>query len=227
MSSDPADLVSWVHHCLLQAYGIPLPRARQEPLSELVQTILSQNTSDRNTARSFTELRHRYPSWEQVLQAETQQVADAIRVGGLADTKAPRIQAILRQLLEETGHLDLNHLEEMTPAQAKTYLTRLPGVGSKTAACVLLFSLNKPAIPVDTHVHRISLRVGLVPSKTSPEKTELLLESYLPEQDYYPFHLNMIHHGRVCCTATRPRCPECPLNLRCEYTHLQASQTNL
>jgi len=215
--NNPAALTQWVYRQLLSAYGVPSQRPRQDPLSELVQTILSQNTSDLNTARSYAELRRRFPTWEQVLQADTSEIADAIRIGGLADIKAPRIKAILQQLHEETGCLSLAQLETMPTSQAKDYLRRLKGVGSKTAACVLLFSLGKPALPVDTHVHRVSLRVGLVPPQTTAEKTEILLESYLSPEQYYPFHLNMISHGRRCCTALTPHCADCPLNSRCHY----------
>ncbi len=224
---DPSSFAQWVHQRLLQAYGTPVYKERLDPLSELVQTILSQNTSDRNTARSFAELRRRYPTWEQVLAANTDDIADAIRIGGLARVKAPRIKAILQQLVQETGRLDLSQLEALPTPQAKQYLTRLHGVGSKTAACVLLFSLGKPALPVDTHVHRVSLRLGLVPPRSTAEKTEELLESYLPEQDYYPFHLNIIHHGRHCCTAAKPQCPRCPLAHRCAYNHLQPPNATL
>lgn len=214
-------LVIWVHQHLIEAYGLPEPKLRQDPLSELIQTILSQNTSDTNTARSFAELRRRYPTWEQVLAAEVDDVADAIRVGGLAQIKAPRIHAILQQLQREHGELSLAFLNGMIPAEAKTYLTSLHGVGPKTAACVLLFSLGKAALPVDTHVHRVSLRLGLVPAKSSAEKTQQILEELLPPSAYYPFHLNMIRHGRECCRAAKPQCEHCPLNTCCAYFSLQ------
>jgi len=205
------------HARLLDYYGEPSPRERRDPLSELVVTILSQNTADVNTARAYRALRQRFPTWEEVLAAPVGELEDAIRVAGLANTKAPRIHRILEELQEERGGLDLGFLNHMSAEEAKAYLTGLHGVGPKTAACVLLFSLHIPALPVDTHVHRVSLRVGLVPPKSTPAKTEELLEAMLPPEVYYPFHLNVIRHGRTLCTAARPRCPECPLLSMCDY----------
>lgn len=216
-----------VHEELIRFYGVPEPKERQDPLSELVQTILSQNTSDRNTARSFAELKRRFPTWEGVLKASEEEVIEAIQVGGLARIKAPRIRAILRQIYQEQGSLQLEFLREMPVCDVKIYLTRLHGVGPKTAACVLLFSLGMPALPVDTHVHRVSLRLGLAPPNTSAERTQELLESMLPEQEYYSFHLNMIHHGRTLCAAAKPKCTECPLDILCDFAHLHTLDTLL
>lgn len=225
--SDMFHKAQLVHSELVRFYGLPELKARQDPLSELVQTILSQNTSDRNTARSFAALKSRFPTWEGVLEANVEEVIAAIQVGGLARIKAPRIQAILCQLHQEQGSLQLEFLREMSASAAKSYLTKLHGVGPKTAACVLLFSLDMPALPVDTHVHRVSLRLGLIPPRSSAEKTQELLEAILPKQDYYTFHLNMIHHGRVLCSATRPKCTECPLEALCDYAHLHALMTRV
>ena len=225
--SDMFHKAQLVHSELVRFYGLPELKARQDPLSELVQTILSQNTSDRNTARSFAALKSRFPTWEGVLEANVEEVIAAIQVGGLARIKAPRIQAILCQLHQEQGSLQLEFLREMSASAAKSYLTKLHGVGPKTAACVLLFSLDMPALPVDTHVHRVSLRLGLIPPGSSAEKTQELLEAVLPKQDYYTFHLNMIHHGRVLCLATRPKCTECPLEALCDYAHLHALMTRV
>jgi endonuclease III len=205
------------HERLLDYYGEPTLRERRDPLSELVVTILSQNTADVNTARAYRALRQRFPTWEEVLAAPIGELEDAIRVAGLANTKAPRIHRILEDLQEGRGSLDLGFLNHVSTEEAKAYLTGLHGVGPKTAACVLLFSLHKPALPVDTHVHRVSLRVGLVPQKATPAKTEERLEAMLPPEVYYPFHLNLIRHGRTLCTAARPRCPECPLLSMCDY----------
>ena len=158
------------HERLLEYYGEPAPKERRDPLSELVVTILSQNTADVNTARAYRALRERFSSWEEVLAAPVDELEDAIRVAGLANTKAPRIHRILADLHEERGSLNLGFLDTMSTEKAREYLTALHGVGPKTAACVLLFSLHKPALPVDTHVHRVSRRVGLVPQKATPEK---------------------------------------------------------
>jgi len=152
-----------------------------------------------------------------VLGADVRALADAIRVGGLADIKAPRIQHILRSLQAERGELDLSFLGDMSVQDARRYLAGLPGVGPKTAACVLLFSLGKPALPVDTHVHRVVLRLGLAPPKASAERASEILEDILPQDAYYPFHLNIIRHGRTLCKAQRPLCDACALACECRY----------
>lgn len=205
-------------HALLRAhYGEPEHKPQRPPLDELVLTILSQNTSDTNSGRAWEMLRERFGSWREVAQADTAEVEEAIRVGGLAGVKAPRIQAIIRQLIEERGEASLDHLHDMPVDEARAYLTALPGVGPKTAACVLLFSLQMPALPVDTHVHRLALRLGLAPAKTTAEKTHTLLEELLPQELYYPFHLLLIQHGRTLCKAQRPLCDACPLTELCPY----------
>ena len=212
-----------VHQMLLAAYGQPQLKEQRDPLSELVLTILSQNTADVNTSRAYASLRRRFANWDDVLAAPTEQVADAIRIGGLADIKAPRIQAILKQLREERGALDLGFLADLPLDEARAYLISLHGVGPKTAACVLLFALRRPALPVDTHVHRVALRVGLVPPKASADKAHALLEAQLPPEAYYPFHLNVIRHGREVCNAQRPLCDDCVLSEVCDdYAGRQA-----
>ena len=216
-NSDRAALLNWVDATLTGAYGEPQLKPQQEPLGELVQTILSQNTADINTARAYAELRRRFPSWYDMMHASVDEIADAIRIGGLAHIKAPRIKAILEQLYAERGSLDLSYLADMPVDEVRRHLTRFHGVGNKTAACVLLFALRRPALPVDTHVHRVSLRVGLVPPKTSADKAHLLLEAQLAPEEYYPFHLNVIRHGREVCKAQRPQCDACALNAVCDY----------
>jgi endonuclease-3 len=206
----------WVHERLLAHYGEPERKVRRDPLSELVLTILSQNTSDTNSGRAYRSLRERYAGWQDVLAAPAEELAEAIRVGGLANVKAPRIRSILGQLCEERGELDLGFLEDLSVEQARAYLLDLPGVGPKTAACVLLFSLDLPALPVDTHVHRVALRVGLIPRSASAERAHTLLESLMPPEAYYPFHLLMIRHGRTLCKASSPLCAQCPLAERCD-----------
>ena len=214
-----------VHGLLQHHYGKPTLKEHRDPLSELVVTILSQNTSDVNSGRAYRSLRQHFPSWEDVRSAQTEDVAAAIRMGGLANIKAPRIQAILRQLVDERGNLDLGFLDAMPAVEARRYLTSLPGVGPKTAACVLLFSLHKPALPVDTHVHRVARRLGLIPSKGTPKKACALLEELLPEQTYYPFHLNVIRHGRTLCKKAKPRCDTCPLSEECDYAQRDSIAT--
>jgi endonuclease-3 len=180
-----------------------------EPVEELVATVLSQNTSDTNTARSFAGLRARYPSWGAVIDAPTEEVANAIRSGGLANTKAPRIQRILMAIREQRGDFDLSFLNELPDDEAAAWLMSLPGVGPKTAACVLLFSLGKPALPVDTHVHRVALRLALVPRGTNAETTQQMLEVLIPPAERYAAHLLFIQHGRQTCHARRPACHAC------------------
>lgn len=218
MHREPAsELAQGLHQALLEHYGVPEPKEQRDPLSELVMTILSQNTSDTNTARAYAELRRRFATWEMVLRAPEEAVADAIRVGGLANAKAPRIKQILQELMEERGELSLAFLDDLETAKARHYLESMHGVGPKTAACVLLFSLHKPAMPVDTHVHRVAVRIGLVAKGTSAGKAHTLLEGLLPPEAYYPFHLNVVRHGRTICHAARPACEACPVTELCAY----------
>jgi endonuclease-3 len=200
-------------------YGPRILRESDDPVSGLIGTILSQNTSDTNSSRAIGTLRDRFPTWELVRDAAVEDLIDAIRSGGLANRKAPRIHSVLNEIERRQGDIDLGFLEEMPLEEAKSWLTSMHGVGAKTAACVLLFSLGQPAMPVDTHVHRVSLRIGLVPPRTSPERTQVILEALLGDdaQRVYAFHVEMIEHGRVICRAQRPRCPECPLREHCDY----------
>ena len=205
-------------------YGEPVRKVRRDPLSELILTILSQNTNDDNSSKAFEALRARFPTWQAVMEAPTHAVAEAIRVGGLANIKAPRIQQILRQIATERGALNLDFLAEMPTSQAREYLLALPGVGPKTAACVLLFSLGKPALPVDTHVHRVAERLGLFRARTDAAKAHEVLEALVPPEAYYPFHLLMIQHGRTLCAARKPQCADCPLRSLCAYAEAGASR---
>ncbi len=213
-----------VYERLINHYGQPSLKRRRDPLSELVMTILSQNTTDTNSGRAYASLREHFPEWREMMEAETSAVEEAIRVGGLANIKAPRIQNILQKLWEERGLLSLDFLEEMSVDEARAYLLSLHGVGPKTAACVLLFSMHMPTLPVDTHVHRVTGRLGLIPAKATPKRTRLLLEGLLPKEAYYPFHLNIILHGRTVCKARKPNCAACPLSPCCDYAQKEAGQ---
>jgi len=206
-----------VHQLLIEEYGQHEWRPRLDPLSELIFTILSQNTSDVNRDRAWKRLKDRFPTWESVLAADATELADAIRPGGLANVKSPRIQETLRVILMERGEFTLDFLTEMEVDAAKRWLTSLNGVGPKTAAIVLLFSLGKPAFPVDTHVYRVSRRLGLIGPKTSREKAHEVLEELLPSEIYFTFHLNLITHGREICKSQRPRCATCALREHCGY----------
>jgi endonuclease III len=196
-------------------YGPPRPPRPNDPLAELVQTILSQNTSDANSGRAFESLMDRFRSWEAIRAAPTPAIADAIRSGGLAEVKAPRIKAALEEIHRRQGNLSLDLLRDLDVEAGRAYLTSLGGVGPKTAACVLLFALGKPALPVDTHVYRVSRRLGLIGPKVSAEQAHRDLEQAVPPPDVYDFHMLLIHHGRQICKAPRPRCSECPLDEVC------------
>ena len=196
---------------LAEEYGNITWRSRTDPLSELILTILSQNTSDHNSRRAFDSLLTRFNSWEAVAEGSGEDIAEAIKLGGLAQVKAPRIKQILRQIQEQRGSLDLKFLKEMPVAEAKKWLRSLPGVGPKTAACVLLFSLGKPVLPVDTHINRVAKRLGLIDSRVSAEKAHEILGDMVPPRYVYQFHIHVIEHGRRVCKAQRPRCRECVL----------------
>jgi len=206
------------HRLLIRLYGEPKRRLRpRDALSQLIVTILSQNTTDVNTDRAYANLRARFPTWETLRDATPRAVVRAIRSAGLANTKAPRIQAILRQLTRERGALSLDFLRRMPVEQAKAYLLRLKGVGPKTASIVLLFTFGKPAFPVDTHIFRVTKRLGWIPERASREQAHTILEEMIPAELYYPLHLNLIQHGRTICKARRPRCEVCPLTDVCDY----------
>ncbi len=188
-----------------------------DPLSELIATILSQNTSDHNSHRAYASLRLRFKSWDQVRRANVRTIAAAIRSGGLADIKAQRIKSILLQIHQDNNATDLNFLKRWRTQRVREYLSKFKGVGEKTIACVLLFSLKKPVMPVDTHVLRVSKRLGLVTEKADAKRAEVILEELVPENKIYQFHLNLIQHGRNVCKAANPRCERCVLLENCAY----------
>jgi endonuclease-3 len=203
-----------IHRALLDFFG-PAEEESMPPLDILILTILSQNTNDRNRDKAYAALRNRYPDWEAVRDAPEAEVIEAIRPSGLANQKGPRIQAALRQITEERGTLDLSFLAEMPLDEARAWLMSLKGVGPKTAAIVLLFSLQRPAFPVDTHIYRVSGRLGLRPPKMNVEKTHEHLEALFPPETYFDAHLNLIRLGREICRARSPRCAACPLQDIC------------
>jgi endonuclease-3 len=206
-----------VHRRLMEVYGQPQWRSHLDPISQVVSTIISQNTSDVNRDRAFERLRARFASWEVVRDAPVEAIEEAIRPAGLAQQKAPRIKGALQFITQERGELSLDFLKDLPVDEAKAWLTQVKGIGPKTAAIVLLFSLGMPAFPVDTHVHRVTQRLGLIGPKVSAEKAHVILENLLPPDIYYPFHLNVIRHGREICHARNPRCEICPLQALCDY----------
>ena len=201
---------------LMEAYGEPLWRNPLPAIDELVSTILSQNTNDVNRDKAFFALVEKYPDWEAVRTAPEAEVIDCIRIAGLGNQKGPRIQHVLNEIKAERGDLDLGFLAKMTAEQAKAWLTKFNGVGPKTAAIVLCFSLGIPAFPVDTHIYRVSGRLGLRPEKMSVEDAHPYLEGLFDPSTYYAVHLNIIRLGRETCTARKPNCPSCPLRDICE-----------
>ena len=217
-------LANVVLECLGERYDHPTWEGpRIETISELVLTILSQNTADTNSFRAFTALRARYASWDDVLRAPTDELEDVIRPGGLAPTKSRRIQHVLAEVHEAThGTWDLAFLGEWELERARDWLTSLPGIGRKTASIILLFNFGRAAMPVDTHVHRVASRLGMLPPRTPLDRAHDLLEGVLAPDEMYAFHVETIRHGRDTCRAPRPICGLCPLTDVCAYYVLAA-----
>ncbi|MCC7365234.1 MAG: endonuclease III [Dehalococcoidia bacterium] len=194
---------------------MPIHTPHGDAVAELVLTILSQNTADTNSGRAFVQLMRRYPSWQAVAEAPLDELVATIQNGGLAQQKAPRIQAALRAVQERSPTWDLEFLRALDLEAARAWLRALPGVGPKTTACVLLFALGLPAMPVDTHVERVAKRLALIPATLTPEQAHDALEALVPPGDYYRFHMLLIKHGRRLCAARRPLCERCPLAPDC------------
>jgi len=200
---------------LEQEYGPRKWQSSRDPIDVLIGTILSQNTSDANSGRAFASLKASFDSWEAMASAPAEHIARVIKSGGLSQIKAVRIKQALEQIEKEQGRISLDSLKEMNMAEAEDYLMRLPGVGYKTASCVLLFSLGKPSLPVDTHVFRVAKRLGLIDSRASLKKAHGLLQKQTPPSKVYQFHIHMIEHGRRICHARQPRCNRCILRSVC------------
>jgi endonuclease-3 len=200
---------------LIAEYGKRNWRLQKSPVAVLVQTILSQNTSDRNSERAFRQLLASFNGWEEIADAGVGQICEAIRAGGLGAVKARYIKQALEEIRRRQGGFELDFLRTLPLDEARDWLKQLPGVGMKTASVVLLFSLRMPALPVDTHVFRVAKRLGLINSKVSVEKAHRLLEGLVPPQNVYKFHVLVIEHGRKICKAQRPRCRECVLGRLC------------
>ncbi len=210
VSADPRRIRAIVRR-LEKVYG-PRPwRKHGDPLDGLIGTILSQNTSDTNSHRAFADLKKRFADWDAVRTAPVRSIAAAIKHGGLAKQKAPRIKRVLQQIHQDRGRLSLDFLAHRSLDDARTYLAAFDGVGPKTVACVLMFNFNKPALPVDTHVHRVAKRLGLITPQTSADQAHQILETACPNDLVYPFHVLLIQHGRTTCKAQRPLCRDCAL----------------
>jgi len=214
---------------LREMYGERRWRSHAEPVDELVLTILSQRNTDRSTEQAYLTLRERFPTWEQVMLAPVEEVADAIHYAGLYLMKAPRIQEVLRRVLQERGNFDLRFLRELPLEEARAWLLALPGVGPKTTAIVLLFSLGRPAFPVDTHVYRVTQRLGLIGPKATEASAHGALETMIrtaseggtipatPQAAMFELHINLIGHGRKLCHAISPECERCRLLPLCPF----------
>ncbi len=201
---------------MADVYGMPTWRQHLPPVDELVSTILSQSTSDLNRDKGFFALKERYPNWEAVMNAPEAEVIETIRPAGLSNQKGPRIQSALRFVAAERGEINLDFLADMPLEEAKEWLVRIKGIGPKTTAIILLFAFGRPAFPVDTHVHRVTRRLGLIGPKVSAEKAHDILPEMGDPDTFYAFHLNIIRHGREICRARGPKCEICPLQAYCD-----------
>ncbi len=206
-----------VRDALRGYYAVPRNLPHRAPLDELVLTVLSQNTNDRNRDVAYTRLQQRFPDWDAVERAPVEELEDAIRPGGISKVKSERIKSMLGVIRAHNGSLDLSGLETAPREEAIEFLESLPGVGRKTAACVLLFSFDRPEIPVDTHVYRVASRLGLIRPKASFTEAHDVLGDLVPPDEVYEFHVNLLRHGRRLCTARNPACAECPLKRMCPY----------
>lgn len=206
-----------IHQKLIDFYGEPVWRNPLPALDELVSTILSQNTNDVNRDRAFNALREKFSTWEAVRDAPSEAVIQAIRPAGLANQKGPRLQKVLQEITRQRGSLDLSFLNELSTEEARSWLLQFNGVGPKTAAIVLQFALGKPAFPVDTHVHRVTGRLGLRPESMNAEQAHTHFENLFEPAAYYAAHLNIIRLGREICPARSPKCPVCPLQAECQF----------
>lgn len=210
-----------VEAALTEAYGARVWRAENhldDVLGALVATVLSQNTSDLNSGRAYASLKLAFPGgWDDVRTASVTDVADAIRAGGLANIKAPRIQAILQDVYDRSGQTDLDHIRGWDDGVIRDYLRSFHGVGAKTAACVLMFNLGRPVLPVDTHVHRVSQRLGLIGPTRTADQAHDLLPRLLDDSQIYSFHVHLIEHGRRTCHARNPACVACPVRGECDF----------
>lgn len=215
-----------IDRVLTRQYGRKAVELEDDPLDTLVETILSQNTTDANSHRAFRALKKAYPEWDRLRGKPVKRVASIIRSGGLAEIKAGRILDALEFIVDKRGKLDLGFLKEMSPAEAEAWLAQIKGVGPKTRSIVLLFSLGMPSFPVDTHIHRVTKRIGLIGPRISREQAQEDLALLVPKKEFYNFHINLIEHGRSVCQARRPKCGVCRISRLCEfYMRLRKAQS--
>lgn len=202
---------------LTEVYGELDWTRNQDGMDELVSCILSQSTNDTNRDRAFARLKERFPSWEAVRFAALDDLIDAVRPAGLANQKAPRIQSALEVIFERAGEYSIDFLNDLPLDEAKAWLVSLKGIGPKTAAIVLCFAYGRAAFPVDTHIYRVSKRIGFLPEKLSADDAHPVMEAIAPPERYYQFHIQLIQHGRDTCHARKPACDRCPISEECDY----------
>ena len=215
MSEPPP--INYILQNLKTVFGVPKPHRGLDPLDVLIETILSQSTTNANSDRAFASLKRRFPSWDQAMRARVSSIENAIRSGGLAKQKSARIKDLLAEIHRRRGSLDLSFLGTAPIDEAKEFLNSLKGVGPKTVACTLLFACNRPVFPIDTHIFRIARRLGLIPVKCSDKEAHRLMGEMIPKKRYFEAHINLIRLGRRVCRPTNPSCEQCCLVDYCEY----------
>jgi endonuclease-3 len=213
--------VKYVTQNLEATYGVPINHRPDDPLDELILTVLSQSTTDINSRRAFENLKALFPDWESLRRAHPSSIAAAIKSGGLANAKSVVIKNALNEIKSRRGELDLSFLQTAPIGEAREFLTSLKGIGPKTAACVLLFACNREIFPMDTHILRVTKRLGLIPEKCGDQQAHELMEKLVPPGKHYSLHVNLIWHGRQLCRPQNPKCDKCPLIEHCEYGQLR------
>lgn len=215
-ADNPARIIPKVDRRLLRCYGEREWSPQFENLLDgLVHTILSQNTSDVNSHRAFRALKEAFPAWEDAAGADVEEIEEAIRLGGISHVKAERIKFVLETVYRDCGSYSLECLKDMESEQAQRYLLEMPGVGRKTVAVLLLFQLGYPYFPVDTHIFRVSKRLGIIPSRANPERAHDVMDAVVQDDIKFRLHINLIEHGRLVCKSRKPNCPACCLNDIC------------
>lgn len=217
MTEEAREAVPYVIQNLRSVYGLPVRERGLDPLDALIETILSQSTTNTNSRRAFENFKRRFPTWDEARRARTSSIEAAIKSGGLARQKSVRIKNLLNEIHHRRGALDLSFLARVPLEEARQFLSSFKGVGPKTVACTLLFALGLPVFPIDTHIFRIARRLGLLPEKCSDEEAHRLMEEMIPSERYYEAHINLIRHGRKICRPQNPLCEECCLIDYCRY----------
>jgi endonuclease-3 len=215
--SSNAERVPYIIQNLRAAYGVPELERGLDPLDVLIETILSQSTTNTNSRRAFESLKRRFPDWDRARRARAASIEAAIRSGGLARQKSVRIKNLLNEIYERRGSLDLSFLCRAPLEEAREFLASFKGVGPKTVACTLLFACNRPVFPIDTHIFRIARRLALIPEKCTDEEAHRAMEAIIPPDRYYEAHINLIKHGRRVCRPSDPSCDRCCLIDYCRH----------